>query len=131
MSDNKLGGVIPTALCQMTELRKYLEACITPLDSLCRFSHLSVSPLSSVGALFLDTNDLVGSVPACMDSLTHLRQLYLFNNDLTGVLPEGLEGLTSLRKSIAFENINIFLLDVHSHYSRRCIVPHRWPWYRG
>lgn len=53
---------------------------------------------SIAGALFLDTNDLTGAVPACLDSMTHLRQLYLFNNDLTGVLPEGLEGLTSLRK---------------------------------
>jgi len=61
-------------------------------------SHRVLPSDLNLGALFLDTNDLTGTVPACMDSLTHLRQLYVFNNELSGVLPEGLEELTSLRK---------------------------------
>lgn len=101
LSDNKLQGAIPTALCSLTELSKCAawEVWANEIATVLSLSHCNSY---HVGALFLDTNDLIGEIPPCLDSLTQLRQLYLFNNELSGILPEGLQDLKSLRKSLQY-----------------------------
>ena len=47
--------------------------------------------------LYLDSNDLAGTIPAQLAALSRLRSLHLGNNDLTGAIPPDLAGLDDLR----------------------------------
>jgi hypothetical protein len=70
LSDNKLDGSLPEALCNLTLLE----------------------------ALFVDTNQLTGSIPTCTGNLMELKQFYAFDNMLTGEVPEELSALRKLSK---------------------------------
>ena len=47
--------------------------------------------------LYLDSNDLAGTIPARLAALSRLRSLHLGNNDLTGTIPANLAELDDLR----------------------------------
>jgi hypothetical protein len=47
-------------------------------------------------ALFLDANNLNGTIPGCFGHLTELKQLYLFQNQLSGTVPVEFQNLRAL-----------------------------------
>ena len=51
---------------------------------------------SHVTSLDLDTNQLIGSIPYQLGSLSYLQYLYLYNNQLSGSIPTQLGSLTNL-----------------------------------
>ena len=52
--------------------------------------------MSLLEALFLDENQLRGTIPDCLGDLVKLRQLFLFKNQLTGQVPAQLSELVKL-----------------------------------
>ena len=62
--------------------------------------------LSNLEALFLDENQLNGTIPDCVGDLGGLKQLYLFENQLTGEVPDTLSQLVKIDE-IGLENNNL------------------------
>ncbi len=58
--------------------------------------------MTGLSSLWLQDNQLTGSIPPELGNLTHLVTLYLSNNQLTGTIPSQLSH-TNLR-SIAFDH---------------------------
>ena len=54
--------------------------------------------------LYLDENDLTGSIPAKLGDLSSLRNLWLSGNGLTGSIPKELGNLSSLSTLFLYEN---------------------------
>ncbi|CAA3030419.1 Probable LRR receptor-like serine/threonine-protein kinase At4g08850 [Olea europaea subsp. europaea] len=69
MDQNKISGVIPAELGNLTQLR----------------------------VLNLDSNELIGEIPVGLGNLTELLNLYLSNNQLTGEIPRTIGRLTKLQ----------------------------------
>ncbi len=59
---------------------------------------------SRVVQLSLTNNQLTGSIPAELGSLTNLQQLYLYKNQLTGSIPPELGNLTNLQRLYLYNN---------------------------
>ena len=78
-----------------------------------------IGGITSLEALFLDTNKLSGSIPDSFGNLQHLKQLYLFQNNLTGTVPTSLKNLNHLSKqffsSMPFTQILFWLADTLRH----------------
>ena len=47
---------------------------------------VSICDYAKLEALFVDENQLTGSIPSCIGSLKNLKQLYAFDNQLVGEL---------------------------------------------
>jgi Leucine-rich repeat (LRR) protein len=54
--------------------------------------------------LYLDENQLTGTIPKSMGALTTLETLYLQKNRLSGVIPESLDHLKHLKELKLHEN---------------------------
>ncbi|MDE2965548.1 MAG: leucine-rich repeat domain-containing protein [Acidobacteriota bacterium] len=54
--------------------------------------------------LFLENNDLTGTIPAALGNLSNLQQLYLGNNNLTGAIASQLGNLASLERLLLYGN---------------------------
>ena len=52
---------------------------------------------SRVTELFLQDNQLTGTIPVALSKLSQLRKLYLSDNSLTGTIPSELGNLSNLR----------------------------------
>lgn len=50
----------------------------------------SLGSLSDLEYLYLNDNDLSGSIPSSLGNLSKLKRLYLKGNELTGCIPAGL-----------------------------------------
>ena len=57
----------------------------------------SLGSLTNLERLYLNDNQLTGSIPSSLGSLTNLRSLLLNFNQLTGSIPSSLGSLTNLR----------------------------------
>ena len=57
----------------------------------------SLGSLTNLEFLYLQRNQLEGSIPSSLGSLTSLRYLYLYDNQLTGSIPSSLGNLTNLK----------------------------------
>ena len=64
----------------------------------------SVSGLSQLQDLELDSNLLSGTIPESLGNLTQLQYMYLYLNGLTGTIPESLGNLTQLQDLDLDEN---------------------------
>ena len=58
---------------------------------------VSTDASGRVTGLFLDTNELTGSIPSSLGNLTNLEMLWLADNELTGSIPSSLGNLTNLK----------------------------------
>ncbi|MYF79188.1 MAG: hypothetical protein F4180_04735, partial [Chloroflexi bacterium] len=104
LSDNHLTGGIPTTLERATAAKEidlsgnrltgdivgYFET--GGLDDL-----NNLSGLSNLERLYLNDNQLSGTISAQLGNLTNLQELWLHNNALTGEVPSELSELTMLR----------------------------------
>ena len=57
----------------------------------------SLGSLTHLRTLDLSSNELSGTVPSSLGSLTHLQELFLFGNELSGSIPSSLGSLTHLQ----------------------------------
>ena len=60
--------------------------------------------MSSLNVLYLDNNQLTGSIPPEIGNLTNLIWLSLYNNRLTGQIPSEIGNLTNLTSLILSGN---------------------------
>ncbi|CAB9503467.1 leucine Rich Repeat [Seminavis robusta] len=92
LSDQDLGGPIPTEIAELTQLTELLldgNSLTGPIPpELGTLTHLTV--------LDLRNNQLSGTVPSNVSELTQLSELRLDNNSLTGTIPPELGELTQL-----------------------------------
>ena len=115
LSDNKLSGIVPVDLVDLTQL-EYLNlsynSLVGPLPpDMALLSHLTAVRLQSnkfsdrlpqfgdnpnLIELFLSDNYFYGEIPASYELLSGLEALGLQNNDLSGPLPEYLAQLPCL-----------------------------------
>ena len=72
-----------------------------PLD---QWYGVSTDSNGRVTYLYLNDNQLTGSIPSSLGSLTNLEYLYLPNNQLTGSIPSSLGSLTKLTELDLFNN---------------------------
>ena len=59
---------------------------------------MALCEFKALEAIFLDSNELTGGIPACISQLSELSQLYLFDNQLYGNIPTEISLLLSLGK---------------------------------
>ena len=100
LDDNRLVGVIPTALGDLVELRE-LDLNDNRLSG---SIPAELGNLRNLRALILSFNSLGGSIPAELGSLINLRELHLVRNSLSGPIPAELGGLANLREMILRDN---------------------------
>jgi hypothetical protein len=63
-----------------------------------------IGNLTNLTSLGLGNNQLIGSIPSEISNLTNLERLYLHNNQLTGSIPSEIWNLTNLTRLIVFDN---------------------------
>jgi Leucine-rich repeat (LRR) protein len=56
----------------------------------------SIGSLSNLADLYLYSNQLTGSIPSSIGSLSNLADLYLYSNQLTGSIPSSIRSLSKL-----------------------------------
>ena len=104
LSDNHLTGGIPTTLAFATAAKEIdlsgnrLTGVIVGYFETGGLDDLSnLSGLSNLERLYLNDNQLSGTISAQLGNLTNLQELWLHNNALTGEVPPELSELTMLR----------------------------------
>ncbi len=90
--DNRLAGVIPDALGNLTNL----ENLSLRGNDLTGVIPDALGSLTNLEELFLTGNDLTGAIPDALGRLTNLEVLALGHNELTGAIPDALGNLTNL-----------------------------------
>lgn len=88
---NQLSGVIPSTLNQLKEL-SYLTLALNDLTG----NIPDLSALTKLELLFLQNNELAGTIPIHLQDLTSLRVLNLRDNNFSGVIPSALANLPNL-----------------------------------
>lgn len=63
---------------------------------------MALCEFRSLEAIFLDENELMGNLPACLALLRELKQLYVFKNQLNGDIPNELSILLKLGTFLLF-----------------------------
>ena len=96
LADRGLNGFIPSALVDLTALRRLDlddNALSGPLPPL-------LSGLTSLQQLYVSGNSLTGQLPPQWADLPNLRFLFLNGNDLSGTLPPEWGGMGSLEQLV-------------------------------
>ncbi len=75
----------------------------SPLISVCKWPGVSCNEDLRVVSLVMDQNNLVGTIPDSIGSLSKLRTLIIASNYLNGTMPASIGNLTSLDK-LCFRN---------------------------
>lgn len=70
----------------------------------CQWEGVHCSPDSKVKEMYLMKNNLDGTLPASLGTLTALTSLYVDQNQITGILPNTLQQLTDLENLQASDN---------------------------
>ena len=70
----------------------------------CKWEGIHCSPDSKVKEVYLMKNNLDGTLPASLGTLTALASLYVDQNKITGTLPDTLQHLTDLENLQASDN---------------------------
>jgi hypothetical protein len=119
---NALTGNIPSAIGSLSNL-DYLDLRFNQFDGpipdlsgtsltrlLLRGNQLTgtiptwLGSLTGLTYLYLAENQLTGDIPTELGSLTNLQQLFLGHNQLTGTIPASFGGLTNLTSFFAYHN---------------------------
>jgi LRR receptor-like serine/threonine-protein kinase FLS2 len=115
-NNDKLVGTIPTALCDLVNLRGLelngnqltgsIPSCLGELTSMEKLdmsrnlleSHIpeQLCQLSSMNELFIGSNNLSGDIPTCLGSMLSLTQLVMNQNKFNGTIPDELCTLFNL-----------------------------------
>ncbi len=92
LNNNSLKGEIPTALCNLINLRtlNLVGNKISGTIPEC------IGDLSKLSLLDLSVNQLSGEIPASVGQLNNLRTLSLYQNELSGFLPYTIGNLSNL-----------------------------------
>ena len=64
----------------------------------------ALGSLTQLGYLWLESNQLTGTIPTGLGNLANLQRLYLGNNELSGSIPAALGGLTNLQRLALYDN---------------------------
>ncbi|MCY3664296.1 MAG: SUMF1/EgtB/PvdO family nonheme iron enzyme [Gemmatimonadetes bacterium] len=100
LSGNELGGEIPSALGNLSNLRVlWLHA-----NELGGEIPSALGDLSSLQELYLYGNELGGEIPATLGNLSNLRVLRLYDNQLSGEIPSALGNLSNLQELYLYGN---------------------------
>ncbi|GLJ17619.1 hypothetical protein SUGI_0306770, partial [Cryptomeria japonica] len=100
LSTNSLQGPIPLELGMFTHLQGlYLDT-----NNLEGTIPRSLGNLSALTDLYLSTNSLQGPIPLDLGMLTHLQFLYLNTNKLSGTIPSSLGNLSKLNELVLYQN---------------------------
>jgi Leucine-rich repeat (LRR) protein len=100
MSSNELGGELPSALFDMTNLRQLTLFENRLVGSLS--SH--VGQLTRLESLDVGGNQLTGTLPSSLGQMQRLAGLSVYGNSFTGVIPSSLGDLDSLQLLYADSN---------------------------
>ncbi|MCY3782759.1 MAG: hypothetical protein OXG79_03115 [Chloroflexi bacterium] len=92
LTSNRLAGVLPPELGQLSKLR----VLSTQLNSLTGTVPPELGQLASLEALDLAINDLAGTIPPALGDLANLKWLGLTGNQITGPIPPELGRLSNL-----------------------------------
>ncbi|XP_073109761.1 uncharacterized protein [Elaeis guineensis] len=93
MLDNKLGGVLPTSIANLSTQLEYLVMASNQISG---SIPSGIKNLVNLKALGMFENLLTGTIPEGVGNLRQLRRLGLFNNRFTGFIPSSLGNLTQL-----------------------------------
>ena len=96
LADRGLNGFIPSALADLTALRRLDLDDNTLSGSLPPF----LANLTSLQQVYVSSNALTGQLPPQWADLTNLRFLFLNGNDLSGSLPPEWGGMGSLEQLV-------------------------------
>jgi Leucine-rich repeat (LRR) protein len=100
LSNNHIGGIIPTSLPAT------LQTLFLSGNNLTGSIPPTLSTLTELTALSLNDNQLTGEIPDAFQSLTRLTNLDLSHNNLSGELPPSVESLSAVT-TLDLQNNNL------------------------
>ncbi|KAK2424533.1 protein STRUBBELIG-RECEPTOR FAMILY [Trifolium repens] len=100
LSNNHIGGIIPTSLPAT------LQTLFLSGNNLTGSIPPTLSTLTELTALSLNDNQLTGEIPDAFQSLTQLTNLDLSHNNLSGELPPSVESLSAVT-TLDLQNNNL------------------------
>ncbi len=91
LANNSMSGRIPTQICQLRKLGKYLSF-LFPLIT----TH--ITHFTSVDSIYLYKNNFSGPLPECLGNLTKVESFDISHNTIGGALPESIGNMYSLKR---------------------------------
>jgi hypothetical protein len=102
IESNFLSGSMPAVISELTDLAYlYMRRNEMSYD----LNFLKGGKLLGLYALWLDSNDIIGSIPSEIGLLTALASISITNSTLTGSIPTEMGKLTGLRRLWLYSNL--------------------------
>ncbi|KAM0840476.1 hypothetical protein ACQ4PT_059651 [Festuca glaucescens] len=103
LGGNDFSGVVPSTFKKLKKLR-LLRLSDNFISGRIEDLLLHILPSNELQELYLDGNNLTGSIPAQLHQFSNLSTLGLSNNKISGEVPIGIRELTSLKDLRLYSN---------------------------
>lgn len=102
LSANKLGGVLPGSIANLSTSMQFLSIFINVVSGQIP---QEIGNLVNLNTLYMHLNNLTGTIPDSLGKLNKLSNLHLYGNKLSGQIPSTIGNLTVLSRLFLDDNM--------------------------